>query len=53
MTTTVVAPLTTDDAEVLVTAAHRAAEHEGVTVSVTVLDAEATCSPSGATTAPC
>ncbi|MEV7344883.1 heme-binding protein [Streptomyces sp. NPDC093544] len=38
-TTTAVAPLTTEDAEVLVTAAHRAAEVSGVRVSVTVLDA--------------
>ncbi|MFF9351889.1 heme-binding protein [Streptomyces sp. NPDC014734] len=40
MSTTVpVAPLTTQDAEVLVTAARRAADSAGVTVSVTVLDA--------------
>ncbi|MFC8967578.1 heme-binding protein [Streptomyces sp. NPDC057094] len=41
MTTTVtaVAPLTIEDAEVLVTAARRAAEAAGVRVSVTVLDA--------------
>ncbi|MFF4588480.1 heme-binding protein [Streptomyces sp. NPDC001388] len=39
MSTTAVAPLTTDDAEVLVTAARRAAEAAGATVSVTVLDA--------------
>ncbi|PZT69097.1 heme-binding protein [Streptomyces sp. SW4] len=32
-------PLTTQDADALVTAAHRAAEAAGVTVSVTVLDA--------------
>ncbi|MFI6336153.1 heme-binding protein [Streptomyces sp. NPDC050535] len=38
-TTTAVAPLTTEDAEVLVTAARRAAEAAGVRVSVTVLDA--------------
>ncbi|WP_406726571.1 heme-binding protein [Streptomyces sp. GD-15H] len=38
-TTTAVAPLTTADAEALVTAAHQAAEAVGVTVSVTVLDA--------------
>ncbi|MVO89287.1 heme-binding protein [Streptomyces sp. p1417] len=37
--TTAVAPLTTTDAEVLVTAARRAAEAADVTVSVTVLDA--------------
>ncbi|MBZ6254487.1 heme-binding protein [Streptomyces olivaceus] len=37
--TTAVAPLTVQDAETLVTAAHRAAEDAGVTVSVTVLDA--------------
>lgn len=37
--TTAVAPLTTSDAEVLVTAARRAAEAADVTVSVTVLDA--------------
>ncbi|MFF0435346.1 heme-binding protein [Streptomyces sp. NPDC004327] len=34
-----VAPLTTADAETLITAAHRAARAAGVTVSVTVLDA--------------
>ncbi|MFE6282854.1 heme-binding protein [Streptomyces sp. NPDC057877] len=39
MSTTTVTPLTTQDAETLVTAAHRAAEAAGVTVSVTVLDA--------------
>ncbi|MGW7078972.1 GlcG/HbpS family heme-binding protein [Streptomyces sp. NPDC054866] len=38
-TTPAVAPLTTQDAEVLVTAARRAAEAADVTVSVTVLDA--------------
>ncbi|MFD3562544.1 heme-binding protein [Streptomyces sp. NPDC058686] len=38
-TTTAVAPLTIQDAEILVTAARRAAESAGVTVSVTVLDA--------------
>ncbi|MGX1271097.1 GlcG/HbpS family heme-binding protein [Streptomyces phaeoluteigriseus] len=38
-TTTAVAPLTTHDADVLLTAAQRAAEAAGVTVSVTVLDA--------------
>ncbi|WP_128435520.1 GlcG/HbpS family heme-binding protein [Streptomyces cyaneus] len=38
-TATAVAPLTTQDADVLVAAAHRAAEAAGVTVSVTVLDA--------------
>jgi uncharacterized protein GlcG (DUF336 family) len=37
--TTAVAPLTTQDADVLVTAARRAAEAAGATVSVTVLDA--------------
>ncbi|KOX00580.1 hypothetical protein ADK65_12930 [Streptomyces sp. NRRL B-1140] len=37
-TTTAVTPLTTQDADVLVAAAHRAAEVAGVTVSVTVLD---------------
>ncbi|MET9382710.1 heme-binding protein [Streptomyces sp. NPDC002928] len=37
--TTAVAPLTTQDAEVLLAAARRAAEAAGVTVSVTVLDA--------------
>ncbi|AXE75773.1 MULTISPECIES: GlcG/HbpS family heme-binding protein [Streptomyces] len=40
MSTTIpVAPLTTQDAEVLVTAARRAADAAKVTVSVTVLDA--------------
>ncbi|MEU6669395.1 heme-binding protein [Streptomyces sp. NPDC046727] len=39
MSTTAVAPLTTEDAELLVTTARRAAEEAGVTVSVTVLDA--------------
>ncbi len=39
MTTTAVAPLTTADAEALVTAAVEAAGKAGVTVSVTVLDA--------------
>ncbi|MCF1593187.1 GlcG/HbpS family heme-binding protein [Streptomyces muensis] len=38
-TTLAVAPLTTRDADVLVEAAHRAAEAAGVTVSVTILDA--------------
>ncbi|MFE2987886.1 heme-binding protein [Streptomyces sp. NPDC059262] len=38
-TTTAVAPLTIQDAEILVTAASRAAESAGVTVSITVLDA--------------
>ncbi|MGQ4382146.1 GlcG/HbpS family heme-binding protein [Streptomyces sp. SAS_270] len=38
-TTIAVTPLTTQDAEVLVTAARRAAEAAGVMVSVTVLDA--------------
>lgn len=38
-TTTAVAPLTTADAETLVTAARRAAQAAGVAVSVTVLDA--------------
>ncbi|MGW5423609.1 GlcG/HbpS family heme-binding protein [Streptomyces sp. NPDC003943] len=38
-TTTAVAPLTTADAETLITAARRAAQAAGVTVSVTVLDA--------------
>lgn len=38
-TTPAVAPLTTQDADVLVEAAHRAAEAAGVTVSVTILDA--------------
>ncbi|MGW1063806.1 GlcG/HbpS family heme-binding protein [Streptomyces aureus] len=38
-TTIAVAPLTTEDAEVLVTAARHAAEAAGVRISVTVLDA--------------
>ncbi|MET7286784.1 heme-binding protein [Streptomyces sp. NPDC005573] len=38
-TTTPVLPLTTEDAELLVATARRAAEEAGVTVSVTVLDA--------------
>ncbi|MFC8914346.1 heme-binding protein [Streptomyces sp. NPDC057116] len=38
-TTTAVAPLTTQDAEILVDAARRAAEAAGATVAVTVLDA--------------
>ncbi|MDC0768452.1 GlcG/HbpS family heme-binding protein [Streptomyces sp. HD] len=38
-TTNAVAPLTTQDADVLVAAAHQAAEAAGVDVSVTVLDA--------------
>ncbi|WP_217212384.1 heme-binding protein [Streptomyces sp. AC550_RSS872] len=38
-TTLAVAPLTTQDADVLVEAAHRTAEAAGVTVSVTILDA--------------
>ncbi|MFE0137496.1 heme-binding protein [Streptomyces sp. NPDC059037] len=38
-TATAVAPLTIQDAEALVSTAHRAAEAAGVTVSVTVLDA--------------
>ncbi|MEV6403170.1 MULTISPECIES: GlcG/HbpS family heme-binding protein [Streptomyces] len=38
-TTLTVAPLTTHDADLLLTAARRAAEAAGVTVSVTVLDA--------------
>ncbi|MFJ4486623.1 heme-binding protein [Streptomyces longwoodensis] len=38
-TTAPVAPLTIQDAEALVSAAHRAAEGAGITVSVTVLDA--------------
>lgn len=38
-TTTAVAPLTTQDADLLIAAAHRAAEAAGVNVSVTVLDA--------------
>ncbi|MFG2645583.1 heme-binding protein [Streptomyces sp. NPDC048370] len=37
--TTAVTPLTTQDAEILLSAARRAAEDAGVTVSVTVLDA--------------
>ncbi|MFH8494087.1 heme-binding protein [Streptomyces coeruleorubidus] len=37
-TTTAVAPLTTQEADILVTAARRAAEAAGVSVSVTVLD---------------
>ncbi|MDQ0991844.1 heme-binding protein [Streptomyces sp. V3I7] len=39
MSTTTVAPLTTQDAETLVAEARRAAEAAGVTVSITVLDA--------------
>ncbi|MER6329063.1 heme-binding protein [Streptomyces sp. NPDC001034] len=39
MTTTAVAPLTTEDAELLVATARRVAEDAGVTISVTVLDA--------------
>ncbi|MBL1083288.1 heme-binding protein [Streptomyces actinomycinicus] len=39
MSTTAVAPLTIEDAELLITTARRAAEDAGVTVSVTVLDA--------------
>jgi uncharacterized protein GlcG (DUF336 family) len=39
MSTTAIAPLTTQDADVLVLAARRAAEVAGVSVSVTVLDA--------------
>ncbi|MGW4564225.1 GlcG/HbpS family heme-binding protein [Streptomyces sp. NPDC004561] len=39
MSTTAVAPLTIEDAELLVATARRAAEEAGVTVSVTVLDA--------------
>ncbi|MFB6782861.1 heme-binding protein [Streptomyces sp. NPDC056352] len=39
MSTTAIAPLTTDEAEILVTAARTAAEAAGVTISVTVLDA--------------
>ncbi|MEU6301547.1 GlcG/HbpS family heme-binding protein [Streptomyces chartreusis] len=38
-TTTAVAPLTTQDADLLIAAAHQAAEAAGVNVSVTVLDA--------------
>ncbi|KOV63405.1 GlcG/HbpS family heme-binding protein [Streptomyces sp. MMG1121] len=39
MSTTVVAPLSIEDAELLVATARRAADDAGVTVSVTVLDA--------------
>lgn len=39
MSTTAVAPLALQDAELLITEARRAAEAAGVTVSVTVLDA--------------
>lgn len=39
MSTTTFAPLTIEDAELLVATARRAAEDAGVTVSVTVLDA--------------
>ncbi|MGV4981706.1 GlcG/HbpS family heme-binding protein [Streptomyces sp. NPDC001709] len=39
MSTTAVAPLSIEDAELLVATARRAAENAGVTVSVTVLDA--------------
>ncbi|MFS4091803.1 GlcG/HbpS family heme-binding protein [Streptomyces sp. AF1A] len=39
MSITAVAPLTIEDAELLVATARRAAEEAGVTVSVTVLDA--------------
>ncbi|UXY28646.1 GlcG/HbpS family heme-binding protein [Streptomyces sp. HUAS TT20] len=39
MSTTAVAPLTTHDAETLITEVRRAAEAAGVTVRVTVLDA--------------
>ncbi|WP_316756955.1 GlcG/HbpS family heme-binding protein [Streptomyces herbicida] len=39
MSTTAVAPLTTHDAEILITEVRRAAEAAGGTVSVTVLDA--------------
>lgn len=39
MSTTVVAPLSIEDAELLVATARHAAEDAGVTVSVTVLDA--------------
>ncbi|MYW14302.1 heme-binding protein [Streptomyces sp. SID486] len=39
MSTTAVTPITTEDAELLVATARRAAEEAGVTVSVTVLDA--------------
>ncbi|MFD5011317.1 GlcG/HbpS family heme-binding protein [Streptomyces chartreusis] len=38
-TTTAVSPLTTQDADLLIAAAHQAAEAAGVNVSVTVLDA--------------
>ncbi|MFD5855798.1 GlcG/HbpS family heme-binding protein [Streptomyces chartreusis] len=38
-TTIAVAPLTTQDADLLIAAAHQAAEAAGVNVSVTVLDA--------------
>ncbi|MFJ4368650.1 heme-binding protein [Streptomyces chartreusis] len=38
-TTTAVAPLTSQDADLLIAAAHQAAEAAGVNVSVTVLDA--------------
>ncbi|WCD98062.1 heme-binding protein [Streptomyces sp. HUAS 31] len=38
-TTTAAAPLTTQDADLLIAAAHQAAEAAGVNVSVTVLDA--------------
>ncbi|MEV6113387.1 heme-binding protein [Streptomyces sp. NPDC052109] len=39
MSTTALAPLSIEDAELLVTTARRAAEEAGVTVSITVLDA--------------
>ncbi|MGJ5754686.1 uncharacterized protein GlcG (DUF336 family) [Streptomyces puniciscabiei] len=39
MSTTAVAPLSIEDAELLVATARRAAEDAGITVSVTVLDA--------------
>jgi len=39
MSTTAIAPLTTEEADALVLAAHRAADAAGVPVSVTVLDA--------------
>ncbi|WP_018547587.1 GlcG/HbpS family heme-binding protein [Streptomyces sp. LaPpAH-108] len=39
MSTTTITPLTTEDAELLIAAARKAAEAAGVTVSVTVLDA--------------
>ncbi|MEU5533024.1 heme-binding protein [Streptomyces sp. NPDC020362] len=39
MSTAIAAPLTIEDAELLVATARRAAEEAGVTVSVTVLDA--------------